>query len=296
MGRHATPLPGPFSFSPFRVSDALDRGVRSGRLRGADLARPMRGIRCPADPDLAMRCRALLVHRPAGMCFSHTTAAQLYGVPLPAHLRQAGHIHITVTAPARAPQIVGVIGHATRNPGITDHKGFPLTSPATTWLDLAATGLARHDLVAVGDFLLATELATVDQLAASLDSAAGRRGVSVARLALPLLREGSESPAESALRVLLDDAGVAPPFLNYRIHSHEGTFVARVDMAYPDQRLVIEYEGDHHRVDRAQWHKDIRRQGRLEDLGWRVIRATAADLTDPADLLGRIRHALAREW
>src|SRR3954451_18759673 len=170
MGRHSTPLPGPFLFAPFRVSDATDRGVRTGRLRGADLARPMRGIRCPPDPDLPMRCRALLLHRPAGMYFSHTTAAQLYGAPVPAHLRQAGHIHVTVAAPARAPQIVGVIVHATREPGIAHYKSLPLTSPATTWRDLAATGLARHDLVALGDFLLATQLATVDELAASLES------------------------------------------------------------------------------------------------------------------------------
>ncbi|WP_374009969.1 DUF559 domain-containing protein [Leifsonia sp. LS-T14] len=294
MGRYATPLPGRFSWAPFRVTDATAAGIGNGRLRGSDLMRPVRGVRAPADADLPTRCRALLLHRPAGMAFSHTTAAQLYGAPLPFRL-DTDTIHVTVTAPSRAPQISGVIGHVARRAHTTLRNGLPLTSPAATWLDLAAT-LRRHELVAVGDYLLAQGLTTAEELAEALDDALGRRGVAAARLALPLLREGSESPAESALRVVLHDAGVVPPCLNYRIHSREGTFVARVDMAYPDQRLVIEYEGDHHRIDRDQWHKDIRRQARLEDLGWRVIRATAADLTDPDDFLLRIRRALAREW
>lgn len=294
MGRYDNPLPGPFSWAPFRVTDAADEGISYGRLRRPDLTRPVRGVRAPADADLLMRCRALLLHRPEGMCFSHTTAALLYGAPLPRRLN-ADPIHITVMAPARAPQIGGVIGHVARRTNTRLHSGLPVSAPASMWLDLA-TELQRHELVALGDFLLANGGTTADELEEALESAAGRRGVATARLALPLLHAGSESPAESALRVVLHDAGIVPPCLNYRIHSREGSFVARVDMAYPDQRLVIEYEGDHHRVDRDQWHKDIRRQARLEDLGWRVIRATAADLADPADILLRIRRALALEW
>lgn len=68
-----------------------------------------------------------------------------------------------------------------------------------------------------------------------------------------------------------------------------------MDLAYEDQRIAVEYEGDHHRTDRAQWHKDVHRQGRLEDLGWRVIRVTASDLATPATLLTRVRRALGLE-
>src|SRR6478752_5938995 len=99
MGRHANPLPGPLSWAPFRVTDAAARGIGAGRLRGPDLVRPVRGVRAPADADLVMRCRALLLHRPAGMYFSHTTGAQIYGAPLPLRL-DADPIHVTVTAPA----------------------------------------------------------------------------------------------------------------------------------------------------------------------------------------------------
>jgi very-short-patch-repair endonuclease len=228
------------------------------------------------------------------MAFSHATAAHLFGAPLPSRLDAETRIHVSVAAPARAPQITGVVGHVTSRLDIAVREGLPVTAPEQTWLDLASC-LRRDELVMVGDFFLAQRSTSMDALAHALQSASGRRGVSSARAALPLLREGSESPAESALRVQLHDAGLVPPELNYRIHDRDGSFIARVDMAYPDQRVVIEYEGDYHRVDRAQWHKDIHRQARLEDRGWRVIRATASDLADPADLILRVRRALTRE-
>lgn len=156
--------------------------------------------------------------------------------------------------------------------------------------------LGRSDLVAAGDHLVAHGLASIDSLSEAVGEASGRRGLVTARLALPLVRAGSESPGESLLRVLLHDAGMPPSALNFSVFDHEAQFVARVDLAYVDQRVAVEYEGDHHRTDRRQWHKDIHRQGRLEDLGWRVIRVTAADLAAPASLVSHLSRALGLEW
>lgn len=229
------------------------------------------------------------------MCFSHATALTLFGAPVPWSVQSDERIHVTVTAPARAPQIGGVAGHVASAPAVVQHDGLPLTSPEQTWLDSAATA-RREELVSIGDFFLAHGLATLDSLTGALLSAPRRRGLAIARQAIPLLRLGSESPAESLLRVVLHDAGLLPPFLNYRIHGRDGGFLARVDMAYPEQRVALEYEGDHHRVEREQWHKDIHRQGSIEDLGWRVIRATAADLREPSEFVTRVRRALTGEW
>lgn len=293
MGRHSTSLPKEFHRGPFLAGDAVQAGVGRGRLRGSDLIRPVRGVRARADADLVERCRALLLHRPAGMWFSHTTAARLYRIPLPP--MEYGELHVSVKAPARAPQIAGVVGHVAAQRIVSIHRGLPLSRPEVTWLDLA-TLLRRPALVAAGDFLLAEGLATIESLAGAIESAGRRRGVAAARAAIGLVREGSESPAESTLRVILQDACLTPPHLNYRIHDRTGGFVARVDMAYPEHRVVLEYEGDYHRVDRRQWHKDIRRQGAIEDLGWRVIRVTAADLASPADLIAQVRRALRLDW
>lgn len=61
-------------------------------------------------------------------------------------------------------------------------------------------------------------------------------------------------------------------------------------MAFPRERIVLEYEGDGHRVDRQTWTCDIHRREDVEDLGWRMIRVTADDLRFPSALLARIRR------
>lgn len=50
------------------------------------------------------------------------------------------------------------------------------------------------------------------------------------------------------------------------------------DISIPDTRVAFEYEGDGHRVDRAQWYADIERRELVEAEGWRVVRVTARDL------------------
>ncbi|WP_282433156.1 DUF559 domain-containing protein [Cryobacterium arcticum] len=70
--------------------------------------------------------------------------------------------------------------------------------------------------------------------------------------------------------------------------SDEGEFLGRGDLAYPEYKLFVEYQGDQHRTDRAQWRADIRRVGRLEDHGWQVLQFTDDDLRDPAALVARI--------
>ncbi|GAA4767543.1 hypothetical protein [Microbacterium gilvum] len=70
-----------------------------------------------------------------------------------------------------------------------------------------------------------------------------------------------------------------------------GAFVARVDLALPELRMAIEYEGDHHR-DKAQWRKDLARRRRLEALGWTYVSVTQADLDDPRALLADLRAAI----
>ncbi|MGL1521349.1 hypothetical protein ACSTIE_23430, partial [Vibrio parahaemolyticus] len=79
-------------------------------------------------------------------------------------------------------------------------------------------------------------------------------GSKVRRLALDLAVDGSESPKESALRVLLVMAGLPTPECNVEIFDGS-RFVARVDLLYRAARLVIEYDGDYHR-DPQQWSRD----------------------------------------
>lgn len=117
-------------------------------------------------------------------------------------------------------------------------------------------------------------------------------GSATIREALGRVRENVESPKETETRLVIVDAGMPEPEVQHE--EYDGSrLVARIDLAYPQWKIAIEYEGDGHRVDKDQWRRDIRRQRDLEDRGWIVIRLTQADLNYPSDFLARIRRAIA---
>jgi hypothetical protein len=292
MARPLSPLPPDRTSGAFRVGEAHAGGMSRSRLRAPDLVTPFRGMRLPPGADgLLDRCRAYAHHRRVDFAFSHTTAATLFGAPLPFGADDS--IHVSVRAPGRAPEIVGFVGHKLTAWDTDERMGLPVTTAEQTWIDLASL-LTVEDLVIVGDFLVADRdpLATRESFARAMAASPGRRGIARARLASDLIRVGSESPGETRLRLLLGRAGLPEPRLNLDILD-AGRFVARVDLAYPRERVALEYEGDVHRVDRDVWRKDIGRRERVEDLGWRVLRVTAGDLTAPAALLDRVRRSLA---
>jgi very-short-patch-repair endonuclease len=72
-----------------------------------------------------------------------------------------------------------------------------------------------------------------------------------------------------------------------------GRFLGKVDLAWPDAKLVVEYEGPHHFAD-EQIVRDDERYRRLIAAGWRVIRLSAADLRDLDAVVARIAAALRK--
>ena len=74
-----------------------------------------------------------------------------------------------------------------------------------------------------------------------------------------------------------------------------GRFLGRVDFAWPEHRVVLEYDGFWHAENR-QFLRDRRRLNGLVSDGWTVLHATAADLEDDeafARLVVLIRISLA---
>lgn len=301
------PLPPGFDAQAFRVGEATKAGIGRSRLAGSDLGRPFWGIRVPTtgtgtelDGPVEQVCRALIVRMPSGAFFSHATAAQIMRLPLPPSMSAARPIHVGVLAPQRAMDARGIRGHsiALVKADLETWNGLPLTSPSRTWLDLAP-GLSLYDLVAMGDYLIHWErpLTTLAALTDAADQNAGRRGMTTVRAALPLLRTRAESPRESVLRVIIVLSGLPEPECNLNIFDPSGLFLARADLAYPQFKLMLEYQGDHHRTDRAQWRRDIRRVGSVEDNGWQVLQFTDDDLRDPDALIARIERRLrGRGW
>jgi len=76
------------------------------------------------------------------------------------------------------------------------------------------------------------------------------------------------------------------------VRDRQGHFLARADLAWPDRKVIVEFDGDLHRQ-RDVFVKDTRRQNRLVAAGWTVLRFTSADvLGRPAAVIGTLGQAL----
>jgi hypothetical protein len=165
-----------------------------------------------------------------------------------------------------------------------------VTTPARTWRDLAAL-LQTPALLAVADQLVDGRCSVAD-LEAQLKGRPTGRGAARARAVLFLADPLAESPMESVLRWLIHDAGLPTPVLQHSIRDASGLFLGRADFAWPDRKVLVEFDGNVHR-DRDVFVNDTRRQNRLIADGWMVLRFTSADvLGRPAEVIAEIRRAL----
>ncbi|WP_245850123.1 hypothetical protein [Mycobacterium angelicum] len=167
--------------------------------------------------------------------------------------------------------------------------GLAVTNPVRTAFDIARH-LPRDRAVTHLDALSAASGLTADEIAPLIARHKGARGVRRCRDALSLMDGGAQSPKESWLRLVLIDAGLPRPATQIKIS--DGTLVAYLDMGWEGPKVALEYDGDHHRSDRRQYVKDIRRGEMIEGLGWHVIKVINEDR--PAVVIARVRAALAR--
>jgi hypothetical protein len=277
----------------FLGTHAISEGALTPRqLREGPYVRVLRGVYAnPSLPrDHLLRCRAAALLMPARAVLGGRSAAAVLGAPAPNYGDP-----VTVVVPAgeqwRGP--AGVRVH--RAPLPTDdvrqsEDGLRHTAPARTAWDV---GSLERTPTAVGvlDALLREGLVDVAQLHHMLRNGAGRWGVQRVRRAFELVDARSESPPESWVRVACALGGLPAPVPQYDVVD-AGRWLARVDLAWPEAHLIVEYEGEYH-FDGLQIARDDVRLARLVAAGWRVIRLSAADLRDLDAVVRRIAEALA---
>lgn len=289
------PLPNSLTSRAFRVSDASGTGIQRGRLRGPDLARPFHGVRADHSIDQILAFVPLL--RP-GDRFSHVTAAQLWPLPIPS---MTNEVHVANPPPLNAHRGSGVIGHQSSVSTSVTRRGVPVSDPLTLFVELA-TLLADDDLVAVGDALVLDPAhldpndlrpwITLDELRAGCGEARNH-GVRRARMAAARVRQGAESPMETALRLLLLNSGLPEPELNQVLFDARGRRIGRFDMVYRDARVIVEYDGDQHRASTAQYERDISRIDRAMAAKWTVVRVRSRGIyIRPKETVRRVSEAL----
>jgi very-short-patch-repair endonuclease len=202
-----------------------------------------------------------------------------------------------VTSPLgiRAPRRPGVRGHCADLDGLVQvmASGLRVVSVAACWSQLSSR-LGLADLVAVADAAVRAGLVDRSALEALLADPRHRRGRRARRRAMALIDPRAESAMESILRVLMLDDGLPLPEVNRDVVV-DGLWLARPDLSYPQLKIAIEYDGDHHRTDQRQWRSDKTRRRLLEDAGWIVIEVIADDVYRRPDLLlARIAAAVRR--
>lgn len=314
-------LPDQFRDVPFSRRDALASGVAPGRLRSGDLEHPFHGVLRLVDgpSDLRWRCRAYQERMNPAHCFSHATAAELYGLPLPLYAASGGLLHVAATAPARAPYGSGVVGHrlapqrwsrnslVQRDYVVDRLCEFPVSAPEFVWAQLAEA-LDPDDLVALGDAIVggaidsgiadAGPLGAIESLREVVRLHIGCRGAKTMAGAIDRIRVGSLSRPESLVRVMLLRAGLPEPLPNRRVYDRTGTLLAMPDLCWPDYRVLIEYQGDLHRTSKAKFRGDISRIEEYTDGDWSALQASADDVFgDPDPFLARAwRRLTSRGW
>ncbi len=259
------------------------------QLRGPHVERVLRGV-----------------YRPARVPLTHAVLCQAAGLVAPPTARLTGRSLATVLGAALAgpaDPVEMVVPHSSgfRHEGVTIRRssagplgegmwrGIPVADSLRMAFDLSA----RYDLptgTAHLDVVVRARLVDRQALGRWLEHRY-EADVRTARRACSLVDARAESIPESRLRVVLVLAGIAVAVQHEVVHG--GRVVARVDLAVPELRVAIEYDGAWHAL-RTQLERDRRRSNALQAAGWTVVHVTADMLRDPAAVVAVVRAALAR--
>jgi hypothetical protein len=184
---------------------------------------------------------------------------------------------------------------------ITSARGLPVTSPARTALDLTTITDVEHALPVICE-MLRRELTTTNELRCESDAARRVPGTLSARLAIRLADKRLESVGECRCWWTFFRQAMPMPQPQYEVFDRWGVLVGRVDFAWPELKVFVEFDGkekylkyrkEGESVIDAVRHEKRREEDICRATGWRCIRLTWADLYYPERTCARIRAMFA---
>jgi len=275
----------------FRGSHVIHAGLLTpGQLRTSAWRRLFPDVWACSHVRVTHDLRAIAASRLLlpGSVVSGRSAGVIWDVPLAG---TEDDVELTVPPGFRGGTIPGVRlrRRALANADVVVRRGIRVTSRVRTALDLATIRPFDEAVVAVDAFLERTRTPVDDARAAA--AVATGRDCRYVRAVLAAADGLAGSPQETRLRLLLHRSGLPVPVAQHRALDGD-RFLARVDFAWPEHRLALEYEGGWHGAP-EQVVPDRERLNRLFSAGWRIIFVTKEDLRRPERLLARIRAALA---
>ncbi len=271
---------------PFSRAAALRAGLGK-QLRTRAFRQLLHGVYVhagvPDSPLLAARA-ALVPFGPKAWA-SHTTAARVLGVPIPAIPGE----HVTVLERRERRSRSDVSCHQTSDALIVRVSGTRVSAPQQLFIELASM-LTLIDLVVVGDHLVRRRLVTLADLREHCSDASGA-GAGQARAAAAFVRDRVDSPMETRLRLLFALAGLPEPEVNPDMTV--GGNRRRYDLVWRHARLIVEYDGRHHVEREEQWESDIERREEADDDAWTLRVVTARGIyRSPDQTLAKVHRLL----
>lgn len=224
---------------------------------------------------------------PQGAAIAGRSAAYVYGIRL-----LDADDPVEVLAPGRFGPMAGLAIHKGQLVAGDRREvdSIVVTSPHRVCWDLACW-LEPVEAVVFVDALAARRLVSRDSLRRYAEERASERGYARVTRVIELMEAAAESPQESRLRVRLVLAGLPRPVAQYVIVRGE-TFVARVDLALPELKIAVEYDGRWH-ASPSQLERDRQRLNRLLGEEWVVFHVTADQMRNNFDeLVAQLRSAI----
>ena len=269
VARLAARQQGLFTFEQLMAAGAT-RGVIRHRLATGRWVLVGPGVYQLAGVPVSwkQRAQAACMVAGTGAVVSHRSAAVLWGISG----FRPGPLEITVPP-----------GRSNRNPLARVHRspvqgvrrdGVPVTRPARTLVDVAGLVSGARLEEAVDD-VLCRRLCRLDELVVL----EGRRGARALRAVLDAWNGDALPEGVAEMRVVrqLLAAGLPQPVRQYEIWV-DGVLVARVDLAYPQDRLAMELDGFRWHAGRGPFRSDRLRRNRIEAAGWRLLETAPEDI------------------
>jgi hypothetical protein len=265
-------------------------------LRSGALQRLWHRVLIDSQHALDVRTRAaaaLLLHGPLSV-IADATAARLHG----ATAIDSADTHVLVPYGHPSRSRAGLVVHNGPLPAadVIERDGLRVLSAERVACDLLCTARPR-DAIAVTDQLLASQPPERREefrarVAARLKNRRDPRGTRCGTRLLGLATGRAESAPESWLLLEVADLGFPPAEVNWSIRTPDGVELYRLDLAWPDQRIALEYDG--YAVHSGREREDGRRAEDLRRRGWIVVAVTVDDLKDNRGLEQALREAFAQ--
>lgn len=221
------------------------------------------------------------------------TAAELHGM---AGLPAGETIHLSVPGPVARPARIAhpeVVVHQLVIPSeqFARVHGMTATGPLRTLADLTLR-VDRFSAVSVLDSALNRRLVTADDLCALPRLILGRRGAVAARAFLAEADGRAQSPLETRARLRCVDGRVPPDVLQLEIRDDDGYLLGIGDLGWRGHRIIAEADGRTPHGPPDAVYADRRRQNRLVNAGWTVLRFTWQDTLRPDYIPWTVRQAM----